>query len=121
MVELRPYRIEVENTKMLDPTIDLVREHFPSHEYGCAARAAAELAVTEAYNRGQRAKRSYDLEAISAKVHEQWMESKRAKGVQSRKSESGEELMVPYNQLSEAAKDLDRGSVKAVLDAIAAS
>jgi hypothetical protein len=62
----------------------------------------------------------YDIEAISAKVHEQWMISKRAKGVESRKSESGEELMVPYEQLSEAAKDLDRGSVKAVLTAVEA-
>ena len=60
----------------------------------------------------------YDIEAISAKVHEQWMESKRSKGVTSRKSETGEELMVPYEKLSEAAKELDRGSVKAVLAAI---
>ena len=59
-----------------------------------------------------------DIEKISAKVHEQWMQSKRAKGVESRKSETGEELMVPYDELSEAAKDLDRGSVKAVVDAI---
>ncbi len=58
-----------------------------------------------------------DVELISAKVHEQWMESKRAQGVRSRKSESGEELMVPYDQLSEAAKELDRGSVRAVLSA----
>jgi RyR domain-containing protein len=64
---------------------------------------------------------TYDVEKISAKVHEQWMESKLAKGVTTRKSESGEELMVPYEQLSEGAKDLDRGSVKAVLAAIAAS
>jgi hypothetical protein len=60
----------------------------------------------------------YDIEAISAKVHERWMESKRAKGVSSRKLESGEELMVPYSELSEEAKDLDRGSVKAVVEAI---
>jgi hypothetical protein len=46
------------------------------------------------------------------------MESKRARGVDSRKSETGEELMVPYQQLSEPAKDLDRGSVRAVLLAI---
>jgi hypothetical protein len=45
------------------------------------------------------------------------MESKREQGVESRLSESGEELMVPYPQLSEAAKDLDRGSVRAVLAA----
>jgi hypothetical protein len=60
----------------------------------------------------------YDIEAISAAVHEQWMESKLAKGITSRQSETGEELMVPYDQLSEAAKDLDRGSVKAVVSAI---
>ena len=61
---------------------------------------------------------TYDIEQISAAVHEQWMESKRANGISSRKSESGEELMVPYDQLSETAKDLDRGSVKAVVSAI---
>jgi hypothetical protein len=59
-----------------------------------------------------------DIEQISAAVHEKWMETKRANGVTSRKSESGEELMVPYEQLSEKAKDLDRGSVKAVVEAI---
>jgi hypothetical protein len=60
----------------------------------------------------------YNIEAISAKVHEQWMATKRAKGVVTRKLESGEELMVPYSQLSEEAKDLDRGSVRAVVAAI---
>jgi hypothetical protein len=61
-----------------------------------------------------------DIELVSAKVHEAWMDGKRAKGVESRKSETGEELMVPYEQLSEAAKDLDRGSVQAVYRAIEA-
>jgi hypothetical protein len=59
-----------------------------------------------------------DIEDVSALVHQQWMETKRAQGVSSRKSESGEELMVPYEQLSEAAKDLDRNTVKTVYDAI---
>lgn len=62
-----------------------------------------------------------DIEIVSAKVHEAWIESKRAQGINSRKSESGEELMVPYEQLSEAAKELDRGSVKAVYAAIEAA
>lgn len=61
-----------------------------------------------------------DIELVSAKVHEAWMASKTAKGVTTRKSETDEELMVPYAQLSEAAKDLDRGSVKAVYNAIRA-
>jgi hypothetical protein len=49
------------------------------------------------------------------------MESKRAQGVESRRSEKGEELMVPYDQLSEEAKELDRASVRAVYAAIRAA
>lgn len=59
-----------------------------------------------------------DIELVSAKVHEAWMASKKAQGIESRKSEKSEELMVPYEQLSEEAKDLDRSSVKAVYAAI---
>lgn len=46
------------------------------------------------------------------------MEAKKARGITSRKSENGEELMVPYQQLSEEAKDLDRETVRAVYAAI---
>lgn len=59
-----------------------------------------------------------DVETVSAKVHEAWMNSKRLMRVDSRKSEDGEELMVPYEKLSEKAKDLDRSSVKAVYAAL---
>jgi hypothetical protein len=59
-----------------------------------------------------------DIELVAAKVHEAWMESKRKNGVTSRTSETGEELMVPYGKLSEGAKELDRGSVRAVYSAI---
>ena len=62
-----------------------------------------------------------DIEVVSAKVHEAWMESKRAQGVTSRKSETGEELMVPYEQLSEPCKELDRATVRAVYEAIRAA
>lgn len=58
------------------------------------------------------------LETVSAAVHEAWMESKRAMGVTTRRAEDGEELMVPYADLSEKAKDLDRGTVRAVYAAI---
>ena len=58
------------------------------------------------------------LEQVSARVHEAWMKTRRSKGVTTRLSESGEELMVPYEQLSEAAKDLDRRSLRTVLDAL---
>ncbi|MBX3607760.1 MAG: hypothetical protein KF788_20975 [Piscinibacter sp.] len=59
-----------------------------------------------------------DIETVCAEVHDAWMASKRAQGYTSRKSEDGEELMVPYAELSEKAKDLDRGTVRAVYSAI---
>ena len=58
------------------------------------------------------------IETVAAKVHEAWMEAKLARGITSRKSESGEELMVDYALLSESAKELDRASVRAVYSAI---
>ncbi len=62
-----------------------------------------------------------DIDLVSAKVHEAWIASKRANGVTTRLSEHGEELMVPYAQLSQAAKELDRATVRAVYAAIAAA
>ena len=59
-----------------------------------------------------------DIEIVSAKVHKAWMEAKKAQGITTRKSEKGEEQMVPYEQLSEAAKELDRRTVRAVYAAI---
>jgi hypothetical protein len=59
-----------------------------------------------------------DVEEVAARVHEAWMEAKRAQGITSRRSEKGEELMIPYEQLSEEAKELDRSSVRAVYKAI---
>lgn len=59
-----------------------------------------------------------DIEQVSAEVHQAWMESKKANGITTRKAEDGEELMVPYDRLSEKAKDLDRTTVKAVYAAI---
>ena len=59
-----------------------------------------------------------DIELVAAEVHAAWMDSKRALVIGSRRSETGEELMVPYAQLSEAAKELDRATVRAVYAAI---
>lgn len=59
-----------------------------------------------------------DIEIVSAQVHASWIDSKRAQGVTTRKAEDGEELMAPYQVLSEKAKELDRGTVKAVYAAI---
>lgn len=60
------------------------------------------------------------IEEVSAAVHQNWIESKLAAGVTTRKLESGEELMVPYADLSEQAKDLDRGTVKTTISALQA-
>ena len=62
-----------------------------------------------------------DIELVAARVHEAWMENKRKAGVDSQKMDSGEELMAPYEELSEEAKELDRTTVRAVYDAIAAT
>jgi hypothetical protein len=59
-----------------------------------------------------------DIEEVSAQVHAAWIEAKRAQGITSRKAEDGEELMVPYRQLSERAKELDRQVVRTVYAAI---
>ena len=59
-----------------------------------------------------------DIEEVSAAVHSAWITSKHAQGVLSRKAEDGEELMVPYADLSEKAKELDRATVRAVCRAI---
>lgn len=59
-----------------------------------------------------------DIELVSSAVHDAWIKSKLANGITSRKSEDDEELMVPYEQLTEKSKDLDRNTVKAVYKAI---
>jgi hypothetical protein len=59
-----------------------------------------------------------DIETVSEKVHDAWMKSKLNQGVTSRHSETGEELMVSYDKLSEEAKELDRATVRTVYAAI---
>lgn len=59
-----------------------------------------------------------DIETVAAEVHAAWVETKRGQGLSSRRGEDGEELMVPYAELSEQAKELDRVTVRAVYAAI---
>lgn len=59
-----------------------------------------------------------DVERVAEAVHGAWMRAKLEQGVTSRKSEAGEELMAPYPELSEEAKELDRATVRAVYAAI---
>jgi hypothetical protein len=59
-----------------------------------------------------------DTEKVSELVHADWVEKKLAEGVASRMSTWGEELVRPYKELSDKAKQLDRDTVKIVYKAI---
>jgi|GEM_PF-2039320 len=58
------------------------------------------------------------IEPVAAAVHNSWMAEKRMQGVDDKRSETGENLLVPYDQLSEDAKDLDRVLVRSVIGAL---
>lgn len=61
------------------------------------------------------------VEDVAQAVHEDWCASKRAKGVASRKhATSGEELIAPWADLSEPAKQDNRDLVHTVYSAIGA-
>ena len=59
-----------------------------------------------------------DIETVAELVHDAWRQAKLLQGITSRLSETGEELMRPYAELSEAAKNLDRIAVFTVYEAI---
>ena len=60
-----------------------------------------------------------EVEEVAGTIHAAWMDEKLAAGIQSRRAEDGEELMVPYSQLSEKAKASNRILVRTVYAAIA--
>jgi hypothetical protein len=56
------------------------------------------------------------VEKLAAAMHESWMADCRKQGLSSRiSSVTGEEQMVPYDQLSETVKDFDRNGARAFL------
>jgi hypothetical protein len=55
------------------------------------------------------------IESVSADVHAAWIETKKAQGITSRPSSDGIEQMVPYDELPDHIKELDRSTVRAVL------
>lgn len=69
---------------------------------------------------GRYATRDELVELLASKAHEGWMAAKQADGITSRLSEWGEEFMVPYPELSERAKDIDRAAVRSVVDGLVA-
>lgn len=58
------------------------------------------------------------VEQVAEKVHEAWLQTKLDQGVTSRPSSDGIEQMVPYDQLPDHLKELDRATVRAVFKAI---
>lgn len=58
------------------------------------------------------------VELLAAKSHGGYLAGKRASGTASRLSESGEEVMVPYEQLSESSKNINRAAAGAILDGL---
>lgn len=61
-----------------------------------------------------------NIEVVSRAVHEGWRARKQRMGIKSRRSETGEELMIDYDELSEAAKETNRDMVRTVYSAIEA-
>lgn len=60
------------------------------------------------------------VEKVAAKVHEAWIDLKKSQGVSTRPADDGEEQMVPYESLSERAKQADRNTAAATLSALEA-
>lgn len=58
------------------------------------------------------------IDSLAEHVHDTYVRRSRENGVTSRLSPDGEEYMRPYADLSNAAKDLDRATVQAVINAI---
>lgn len=57
------------------------------------------------------------VEAMAKSAHNAWMEAYQAKGITSRKAAWEEEFMVPFSELSEQCKELDRVIMRAILKA----
>lgn len=55
------------------------------------------------------------VDRVAADVHAAWVEAKHAQGITSRLSSDGVEQMVPYDDLPDHIKELDRATVRAVL------
>lgn len=58
------------------------------------------------------------IELIASKVHQAWMEKKKSQGYEVYVSSIGENLYVPYADLSEEQKELDRTAAHAVIEGI---
>jgi hypothetical protein len=58
------------------------------------------------------------VELLAAYVHQEWMFTKLSAGIRSRLNADGREQMVPYKDLDDDLKELDRATVRAVFNAL---
>lgn len=59
-----------------------------------------------------------DIDKVCEKYHEDWMKTKQAAGIQSKVNSDGEELMKPFNELTDKAKEYTRNVVNGTYNAI---
>jgi hypothetical protein len=59
------------------------------------------------------------IEILAPMSHEGYVAGKRESGSTSRRTESGEEVMVPFDQLSESSKNVSRAAARAIVDGLA--
>jgi len=60
-----------------------------------------------------------EIELAAKEVHDRWVENQKADGKKEHKSPDGkEDYMVPYEDLTDKSKEMDRDAVKATLDAL---
>lgn len=57
------------------------------------------------------------VQAMAESAHEAWMGWYAMRGITSRRAAWGEEFLVPFDQLSEDGKELDRIIMRAILTA----
>lgn len=59
-----------------------------------------------------------DIDKVCEKYHEDWIQAKKAAGIHSKVNSDGVELMAPYNELPDAAKEYTRNVVNGTYNAI---
>lgn len=59
-----------------------------------------------------------DIEKVCAAQHDAWIAAKKAAGIHSKVDTEGEEMMRPYHELHDKGKEVVRGIVNSVYNAI---
>ena len=90
-----------------------VEVHVSEGELRDLLAGAAELARI-----GYEKKRVLPVDRLAAVAHARWVQHMRDSGITSRRSEAGEETMVPFDQLSETEKAQPRAVVRAIIEEI---